>query len=155
MAKSKYETHVKPRLATVTAWKRKGFTDEQIFENLHIGKDAFYRYKKKYQEFSDALKEGLDDSIANVENAHYKRAVGYDYEETKTVVVKKGKDGAEQQIRIERIKKHVVPDVTAQIHFLKNRDSEHWHDRKDVNLDGKVTEYVVSLEDDEENTNDS
>ena len=41
IAKSKYETDVKPRLVEIEAWKRDGLTNEQIMKNLGIGRDSF------------------------------------------------------------------------------------------------------------------
>ena len=81
MAKSKYETEVKPRLIEIEAWKRDGLTDEQIFKNLGISKDTFYKYKDKYTDFSDALKKGKEVADIEVENALFKRAIGYKYKE--------------------------------------------------------------------------
>lgn len=58
LAKSKWETHVKDKLALVEGWARDGLTDEQIAKNLGISKDTFYQYKSKYPDFSDSLKKG-------------------------------------------------------------------------------------------------
>ena len=79
IAKSKYETDVKPRLIEIEAWKRDGLTDEQIFKNLGISRDTFYKYKEKYADFSDALKKGKEVADIEVENALFKRAIGYKY----------------------------------------------------------------------------
>ena len=75
IAKSKYETDVKPRLIEIEAWKRDGLTDEQICKNLGIVKDTFYKYKEKYTDFSDALKKGKEVADIEVENALFKRAI--------------------------------------------------------------------------------
>jgi len=139
--KSVYDLKVKPRLETIRAWKRRGLLDKQIFENLGISHESFYKYKREHVEFTDALKEGLDDAIANVENAHYKSAIGFDYVERKIVKEPTGeKDEDGKPIvkrRIEITRKRVAPNVTAQIHFLKNRKSDDWHDRKEYELYGK------------------
>ena len=74
IAKSKYETDVKPRLVEIEAWKRDGLTDEQIFKNLGISKNAFYVYRNKYSDFNDALKKGKEVADIEVENALFKRA---------------------------------------------------------------------------------
>lgn len=57
-----------------------------------------------------------------MENALYKRALGYDAEETK-VEVENGKK------KITRVTKHVPPDVTAAIFWLKNRKPGAWRDK--------------------------
>ena len=75
MAKSKYESHVAPRLEEIKDWARNGATDEEVFTRLGIGKDSFYRYKAEHSDFSDALKETKDYCDAQVENALYKSAM--------------------------------------------------------------------------------
>jgi len=147
MAKSKYESHVKPRLETIRAWKRKGVTDKAIAEALKISLETFYQYVKAYPEFSDALKEGLDDCVSLVEGAHFKAAMGYEYEETKVIIEPTDKvdEGGNPITRrkIEKTTKHVPGNVTAQIHFLKNRAPKDWHDRKELAIGGVDGEELV------------
>ena len=69
MAKSKYFTHVEPKLILIEGWARDGLTDEQIADNLRIHISTFYDYKKKYSEFSEALKKGKEIVDYEVENA--------------------------------------------------------------------------------------
>lgn len=75
MAKSKYESHVLPRLEEVKDWARNGATDEQIWLKLGISRQAFYDYQKKFTEFTDALKNSKDYCDAMVENALYQKAL--------------------------------------------------------------------------------
>lgn len=74
MAKSKWE-QVKDKLILVEGWARDGLTDEQIADNLGISKDTFYSYKKKYSDFSDALKKGKEVVDYEVENALLQNAL--------------------------------------------------------------------------------
>ncbi|MDE7330299.1 MAG: transposase [Clostridia bacterium] len=76
MAKSKYETHVAPRLEEVKDWCRNGATDKEIWEKLGISKDSFYEYKKHFSDFSDSLKESKEICDAEVESALHKAALG-------------------------------------------------------------------------------
>lgn len=52
MAKSKYFTHVEPKLTLVEGWARDGLTDEQIAKNLGIYRtlemEFFFYITKKY-----------------------------------------------------------------------------------------------------------
>lgn len=75
MAKSKYESHVAPRLEEIKDWARNGATDEDIYTRLHISKDSFYLYKRTYAEFSDVLKETKDYCDGQVENALFQAAM--------------------------------------------------------------------------------
>lgn len=144
IAKSKYETDVKPRLVEIEAWKRDGLTDEQICKNLGIVKDTFYKYKEKYTDFSDALKKGKEVADIEVENALFKRAIGYTYKE----VTKEVKDiDGKKSTFIKEVTKVVPGDIAAQIFWLKNRKSNNWKDkRENENDDTKLIEVLDKLE---------
>ena len=75
LAKSKYFTHVEPKLELIEGWARDGLTDEQIYNNLGISKDTFYKYIKQYTDFSDALKKGKDIIDYQVEKALLSKAL--------------------------------------------------------------------------------
>ena len=144
IAKSKYETDVKPKLVEIEAWKRDGLTDEQICKNLGISVDTFYRYKAKYSEFSEAIKKGKEVADIEVENALFKRAIGYTYKE----VTKEVKDiDGKKSTFIKEVTKVVPGDVAAQIFWLKNRKSNNWKDkRENENDDTKLIEVLDKLE---------
>lgn len=135
MAKSKYLTHVKPKLELVECWARDGLTDEQISNNLGIHISTFYDYKKNYSEFSEALKKGKEIIDYQVENALLKRALGYEYEE---ITYEHGEE-------TKRVLKHVVGDTTAQIFWLKNRKPQQWRDKKDIEHSGEVNNPYSEL----------
>ncbi|HDS00474.1 MAG TPA: transposase [candidate division Zixibacteria bacterium] len=128
MPNGKWESHVKDRIDTIRAWKRSGLTDKEIAENLGIGYTTFRRYMKDHRTLWSALKTGKSDADALVENALFKRAMGYRYEEVEESVTK-NKEGEITGTRTKRIKKQIAPDVTAIIFYLKNRKSQDWHDR--------------------------
>lgn len=58
MAKSKYETHVLPKLDLVEAWARDGLVDTQIAHNLGIAVSTMNLYKKDHPEFCRPLRAG-------------------------------------------------------------------------------------------------
>ena len=70
--------------------------------------------------FGKALGEGKGVSDAKVIRSLYERATGYEYEEEKKII-EYDKDGNVKPVKIEKTKKHVPPDVTAQIFWLKNQ----------------------------------
>ena len=133
IAKSKYETDVKPRLIEIEAWKRDGLTNEQIMKNLGIGRDSFYRYKDKYSEFSDALKKGKEVADIEVENALFKRAI----EEVKEIDGKKS-------TYIKEVVKEMPGDVGAQIFWLKNRKSSKWKDKQDIDIEDNNVSITIN-----------
>ena len=141
MAKSKYETNVKDKLLLVEAWARNGLTDEQIAKNLGIHMSTLYDYKKKYNEFSEALKRGKEVIDIEVENALLKRALGYKYDE-----VTKELDETTGRLQISKIvTKEVIPDTTAQIFWLKNRKPGEWRDRKEIDHSGNINNPYEEL----------
>lgn len=128
MAKSKYFTHVEPKLILIEGWARDGLTDEQIYNNLGISKDSFYKYKKQYSDFSDSLKRGKEIVDYEVENALLKRALGYEYDE---ITYENGEE-------VKRVTKQVAPDTTAQIFWLKNRKPDKWRDKQVIESNNTV-----------------
>lgn len=123
---SKYETHVAPRLEEIKDWVRNGATDEEVAKRLGISRDSFYQYKKEFSDFSDTLKETKEIVDSQVENALLKRALGYSYNEVTKEVDADGKK------KIKTVTKEVLPDVTAQIFWLKNRQPDKWRDKTQV-----------------------
>ena len=113
------------KLILLEGWARSGLTDEQIAKNIGIATSTFYEWKKKELEFSEALKKGKEVIDFEVENALLKRALGYEYEE----------ETYENGILTKKVKKHVAPDTTAQIFWLKNRKPNNWKDRVETDED--------------------
>lgn len=143
MAKSKWPM-VQEKLPLVIGWARNGLTDEQIAKNLGIGKDSFYKYKNLYPDFAEALKINKEVADLAVENALYRRAMGYEYVETtyerieNTVILPDGTITMEPGTKVKTVVKQMAPDVTAQIFWLKNRKPAEWRDKRDIDVGGQV-----------------
>ena len=121
-----------------------GLTDEEIAKRMEIAKSTLNKWKIDYPEFKEALEMGKEPADAEVELSLYKRAVGYKYKEKK-VIVTMDKDGNQQPARIETTEKEVIPDVTAQIFWLKNRRPDRYRDKQDIDInpDKEIT-FLVS-----------
>ena len=115
----------KDKLILLEGWARDGLTDEQIAKNIGINRTTLYDWKKKETNIADALKKGKEVIDFEVENALLKRALGYEYEE----------ETYENGILTKKVKKHVAPDTTAQIFWLKNRKPNNWKDRVETDED--------------------
>ena len=120
----KYETHVEPKLFLAECWARDGVIDKDIARKLGVSYASLRNYKKQHLALLAALKKGKEVIDYEVENALLKRAKGYEYEEIKTSI-EKGINNKENK-KIEKVTKHVPPDVTAQIYWLKNRKMKEW-----------------------------
>ena len=129
MAKGKYQEWLTPDgITRLEAWARDGLTDEQI------------------------AKEVVD---IEVENALLKRALGYDYTEER---VERSHEGGKKSIKTVQTVKHIPPDTTAQIFWLKNRRPDRWRDKQQIEhsgtlevenpLAGLTTEELRKLADD-------
>ena len=114
-------------LLRIEGWAREGLIDSQIAHNMGICYSTFKEWLTRFPAMSVSLKKGKAPVDLEVENALFRRAIGYDYEETVTEVVQ-GADGAERE-HIRRHRKHMPPDVTAQIFWLKNRRPDRWRDK--------------------------
>lgn len=126
MAKGKYEYWLTSEgLVLLEGWARDGLTDEQIAHNMGIAPSTLYDWKKRYPEILEPLKRGKAVVDRQVENALLKRALGYEYEE-----VRKKFEGAELTEQTVT-KRQVIPDVTAQIFWLKNRKPSEWREKRE------------------------
>lgn len=137
MAKSKWN-EVKEKLSLIECWARDGLTDEQISNNLGISKTTFYKFKAEHVELSELLKKGKEVVDYEVENALLKRAMGYDYEEETYESRFNRESGEYEEVLTKRVKKHVQPDTTAQIFWLKNRKPDVWRDKQEIKHSGEI-----------------
>lgn len=127
MAKGKYQEWLTPDgITRLEAWARDGLTDEQLAAKIGITTTTLYDWKKKYPVISEALKRGKEVVDVEVENALLKRAMGYEYTETRTETAD---DGTVKTIVMQ---KTMPPDTTAQIFWLKNRRPAVWRDKQQV-----------------------
>ena len=141
---SKYDPDITPELAEQYA--RDGLTNEEIADKLGIATSTLYNWRKKYVEFLEALKRGKKVVDAKVEKSLLKRALGYEYEETKVVMTNDGN----KKKRVEKEKKEVKPDTTAQIFWLKNRKPDKWKDKQEIDHGVKgISDVEIELVDDE------
>ena len=154
MAKGKYEKWLEPdSLILLEGWARDGLTDEQIALKVRINVATLYRWKEKYCEICEALKKGKDVVDIKVENALLKRALGYSYKEVKC----KRENGVLTEETTTT--KEVIPDVTAQIIWLKNRRPNKWRDKQKDETDEdklkKLDEILAEIKADAERSTDN
>jgi hypothetical protein len=146
-AKSKYD----PSLAEIAeGYARRGLSDADIAKNLGISLDAYYRYQKQHSEFYEAIKRGKRPANIIVENALFKRCIGYVLEEptTETYVDDKGK----KQVKRKVVTRHIIPDINAIRFWLINREPELWKTiREEIESENydkakvQLTEYLSAL----------
>lgn len=124
IAKGKYHAWLQEdNLIRIESWARMGLTDEQIAKNMGVNKTTLYDWMKKFPDISNSIKKGKAPIDFEVENALFKRAIGYEYEEVETIIEEI--DG-KQRKRIKKIKKVALPETSAMIFWLKNRKPKEW-----------------------------
>lgn len=115
-------------LTKIEGWARDGLIDEQIAYNIGCSVKTLYNWKKAHVPILQALKRGKEVVDREVESSLHKRAMGYYVEEVTY----------EQGIEVKRVRKHIAPDTTAIIFWLKNRKVE-WSDKHSIEHTGDIT----------------
>lgn len=123
-----YDKYVKGREEAVKAAAKNGATNEDLAKLLGCGLTTVKKIKKNYPEFARLVKDGKEVADNLVENALFKRATGYDYEET-TTEVRLDKNGTGQTTYVRKVKKHVPPETAAALAWLFNRRPQEWSNR--------------------------
>ena len=151
MPKSKYESHVLPRLDEVEAWARDGISEKDIASNLHVADSTFRGYKSAYPALSAALAHGKDyvDNVV-VTNAYLKRMIGYDATEVRREY-KYETDPATGELHRTLVReteqtRHIPGDPRAAEFWLTNRQRDRWKYKPEPGEGGDGETGVVLLE---------
>lgn len=123
--KNAYETKIMPRFDEIREWLINGATNENIAYNLGINMVTFYKYVKEKNEFNELLKNGRIAVVAQLRSALIKKAMGFEYQESK-IIERTDPETGEKHQTIETYNKKALPDVAAINLALKNYDSENW-----------------------------
>lgn len=145
MVKSKYESHVKPRLEEIGHWARDGLLEIEICKRIGVAESTFNKYKNDYPQLKEVLKKNKEFADYRVEDALYKRALGYEYEEVTKERVFNEKTGKYEFAETKRQIKQMAPDTTAQIFWLKNRQPRKWRDKQHIENSGTVTTQNIDV----------
>ena len=138
--KNKYIELVEPRLAEVEEWIANDVPDETIAKNLGVSLRSLYEYREKYPQFSHCYMRARATIVRNVKSALLKKALGYEYEETKTIA--RGTKSDMDIISMETYKRHCPPSETAAAMLLRNYDKD-WQDVD--NVTAKLRKQAQSL----------
>lgn len=127
-------------LLLITGWARDGLTLEDIAHNMGMCRQTLVNWKAKNEKIRKALDDGKEVADRRVENALYKRALGYMVTERK--ITESEKDGVKEETFV----KHIPGDVTAQIYWLKNRKPKQWRDRQETAITADIEDLTPLVE---------
>lgn len=130
----------KEGLQLIAGWRRNGVALTVIAtEHIGVSKTAFWGWYKESEELRKACAVAKDVADSTVEDALYRRAVGYDYWE-------EYQDLIEGELRVSRrIKRHVPPDTKAIMQWLFNRLPLQWRAQQEPLQDTQYTETIKNI----------
>lgn len=102
-----------------------GATDPELAEYFGVALQTIRYWMITKPDFLEAVKKAKTACDNRVERTLYHRAVGYEYMEEVPMKVK-GDEG--EEVKVIEVRKHVPPDTTAMIFWLKNRRKDQWRD---------------------------
>lgn len=113
-----------------------GATDKELADFFEVTESTLNLWKLKHPDFSESLKKGKVQADAQVGARLFERALGFEHDSEEIKVVSMGKEGSV----VERvpIRKVYPPDTTAAIFWLKNRQSDKWRDKQEVQHSGEI-----------------
>lgn len=117
-----------------------GYTDIQMVEEFGIGRTTFYRWKKDFPDFRDAIRIAKEEPDNQMERSLYHSGNGFEYFEEVPIKVKdieydQGRKVKEtERVEVVQVKRTVPPNSTAQIFWLKNRRPDLWRDKKEIDV---------------------
>jgi len=127
MGKRGQPTKYKDEYVRLVFWMAQaGLTDKQIADELDVTEQTINNWKTDHPEFFESLKKGKNIPDAEVESALLRRAKGFTYQE-----------GERSRV--------ALPDTTACIFWLKNRQPDKWRDKREMEIVDAIkveVEYV-------------
>ena len=114
-----------------------GATDEQIADFFDVAVSTVFKWVDEHPKFSEARRNGKLAADANVAEALYHRALGFEHEEEKIFQY----EG--DPVRVQTRKKY-PPDTAAAFIWLKNRAG--WRDKQEHEHSGELPVIVVKRE---------
>ena len=116
------------------------YTVAEICANVGISRRCFYYWLEEFAEFALGIQRAratfTEIKLVECERSLTKLINGYEYEESKTVMV----NDAEGKPTIKEktiMRKKVAPNLGAIIHFQTNKDPENWKNKQSTELTGR------------------
>ena len=146
-----YDRAIHPHLAVWLVKNGMGAAD--IARQIGISHSTLQRWRREHPEFEQSLKGGADiaDMVDTlVEGSLLKRALGYSYDET-TYDWKASPDGGDEPALtpVKTVRKHVQPELSAVMIWLKTRKPKVWGDKKN-DIEDRIAYFLEGLRETDE-----
>lgn len=116
-----------------------GLTDVELAKYFDVAERTLNDWKVKYPAFLQSIREGKEEADANVSDKLYNRAKGMEWTENVPMKIKEvyfddaGRRCEKEKIELVPVRKSVPPDTQALQFWLKNRRSQNWREKTEVN----------------------
>lgn len=132
--------HKWKKLRAILKSMNKGATISAACTGAKIHRKTLWTWRKEDPRVDKLVVEALDNAIQIVEDALFRRACGYRYdEETKEKEV-----GTSEKKIAKVVTKEVAPDSTACMFFLMNRAPERWADKRALVNNTNIIKNIVN-----------
>lgn len=127
-----------PGLKLIAGWRRNGTPLTKIAEEyVGVSRSAWFGWMRESEALRKAVATSKDVANMTVEEALYRKAVGYDYWEEVWELV----EG--EVILTKKFKKHLPPDTKAILHWLFNRLPNQW---RAIQEPLEKTQYIETIQ---------
>lgn len=133
---SKYELEIVPKFGEIENLLRNGFRERDVAQKVGISWATWKNYKNRYPDFLALTKKSRENLVGEVKSAVFRRATGFKYTETKTIIeyeefsddlkqvmAELGLDvntlGQRKMVRTEIYEKQALPDPASCMILLK------------------------------------
>lgn len=130
--KGRYESYVLPHLDEIREWYNT-LSEKDIAKRLGVSVSTFEKYKREHPELADTLKDGRQELVSTLKQSLKKKAVGFEYTETKRTI---REVAGKKIVTIEEYTRYSPPDTGA-IHLLLKNLDESWRNDDKATMDLK------------------
>lgn len=121
--RTRYNADVIP---AITALARQGMFKRDIAKQLGIHSNTLDAWISKHDELADAFNPACLVADAQVENAAFMNAIGFDYTEKKITKMRNARTNKVESIKEEIIHRKQLPSDKAIQYWLNNRQRDRW-----------------------------
>ena len=119
--------HLEDKLKSISEMVSKRATQRQVAEYLGITEKTIIKLRKVHPKLNNAFQYGDEELKHKLLDAVYRRAIGFEYEETQTVI-EETKTGTKK--RITKFKKQSLPDIAAIKYLLVTKFGIEYNEKK-------------------------